>query len=344
MNKVFALTDQQKNVWNSEMFYSGTNINNIGGYLLINEKVDFKLLEQAANIYVKNNEVIRYNFSLKGTEPVQTLTEYSPFKLEIISVENMDSLMEITTELVSKPFKILNNNLYNFNLFTLPDGRGGIIPIFHHLIGDAWSLSLFISEFNDIYSKLSKGIDEFTAYPSYSEYIISSQEYENSSKYLKDKEFWDNIFGTLPELTYISPKKNISSSNSNRKICTFDKSFYDSIMVYCKEHKCSVYTFFMAIFSIYLAKVNNASSALLGTPVLNRSNFKEKNTSGMFVSTVPFKIDIDSNLNFIDFLGKVSLMQTSIFRHQKYPYLKLLHDIKKKYDISENLYDFEISY
>ena len=344
MNKVFALTDQQKNVWNSEMFYSGTNINNIGGYLLINEKVDFKLLEQAANIYVKNNEVIRYNFSLKGTEPVQTLTEYSPFKLEIISVENMDSLMEITTELVSKPFKILNNNLYNFNLFTLPDGRGGIIPIFHHLIGDAWSLSLFISEFIDIYSKLSKGIDEFTAYPSYSEYIISSQEYENSSKYLKDKEFWDNIFGTLPELTYISPKKNISSSNSNRKICTFDKSFYDSIMVYCKEHKCSVYTFFMAIFSIYLAKVNNASSALLGTPVLNRSNFKEKNTSGMFVSTVPFKIDIDSNLNFIDFLGKVSLMQTSIFRHQKYPYLKLLHDIKKKYDISENLYDFVLSY
>ena len=59
MNKIYALTDQQKNVWNSEMFYSGTNINNIGGYLLIKEKVDFKLLEKATNIYVKNNEAIR---------------------------------------------------------------------------------------------------------------------------------------------------------------------------------------------------------------------------------------------------------------------------------------------
>ncbi len=43
-----------------------------------------------------------------------------------------------------------------------------------------------------------------------------------------------------------------------------------------KENKCSIYTFFMAIFSIYLAKINSTKTAILGTPVLNRSNFTEK--------------------------------------------------------------------
>ena len=224
----------------------------------------------------------------------------------------------------------------------------GVITVFHHLIADAWSLSLFISEITDIYSKLlsinNSSFETFTPYPSYSTYIASCEEYEKSERYVKDKDFWTNDFKSFPELTYIYKGSQSTSSNASRKICSFDDVFYDTIRNFCKNHKCSIYTFFMAIFSIYLAKINNTSSAILGTPVLNRSNFKEKNTSGMFVSTVPFKINIDSNINFIDFLDQVSLKQTSIFRHQKYPYMKLLKNIKDKYSINENLYDFVLSY
>lgn len=344
MNKLFNLTDQQENVWNSEMFYSGTNINSIGGYILIKEKVDLKLLEKAANIYIEKNEITNYQFDLKDGNPIQYLQDYIPFKLKPVSLDSTYDLDKLTTKIVDEPFKIINSNLYKFKLFTLPDGTGGIIAVFHHLIADAWSLSLFISEFTDIYYNLLKGNNEFNSYPAYSEYISSCESYENSSRFTKDKNYWDSVFASNPTLTYISKKRDITSSNSSRTICSFEDSFYTKILEYCKDHKCSVYTFFMAIFSIYLAKINSASSAILGTPVLNRSNFKEKNTSGMFVSTVPFKIDIDSNISFEDFLSNVSLNQSAIFRHQKYPYLKLLSDIKSKYDISENLYDFVLSY
>lgn len=344
MNKFFNLTNQQKNVWNSEMFYSGTNINSIGGYLLIREKINLDLLEKTANIYVQNNEVIRYHFNLNDGNPVQTLQDYEPFKMKVISLKNLKELAKLTTEFVAKPFKVINSNLYKFLLFKLPDGTGGIIPVFHHLIADAWSLSLFISEFVDIYSNLLKGNNEFSPYPDYSEYIVSSKEYRESNKFTKDKEYWSSVFNCNPDLTYISNKREITNSNCNRKICSFEPEFYNKILEYCKNHKCSAYTFFMAVFSIYLAKINSSSSAMLGTPVLNRSNFREKNTSGMFVSTVPFKIDIDSSSDFNTFLNKVLLNQTSIFRHQKYPYSELLQDIKSKYNINENLYDFVLSY
>ena len=124
MEKFFRLTDQQENVWNSEMFYSGSNINTIGGYLFIKDKVDFSLLEKATNIYVMNNEVIRYHFDLKDGKPIQRLTEYTPFKLDLISVDSIDELNNVTTEVVSKPLKIFNSNLFKFILFRLNDGRG----------------------------------------------------------------------------------------------------------------------------------------------------------------------------------------------------------------------------
>ena len=368
MNKLLELSSQQKNIWNSEMFYSNTNINNIGGYLLINQPVSLDLLEKSANIYIKTNEALRLHFDLKNGEPIQFITDFSPLKLPKVSVESVQALKKLTTELVSKPFKVINSNLYSFTLFELPDGKGGIVPVFHHLISDAWSCGLFITRFINIYTELLKlstnsqssvlikssndlsflsnfkDIFAFENTPNYSDYITSCNEYKQSNRFIKDKEYWENTFDKSPELTYISRNKNANSSKSRRKVCSFDDALYDKILNFCKNNKCSIYTFFMAIFSIYLAKINSTSSAILGTPVLNRSNFKEKNTSGMFVSTVPFKIDLDFNINFKDFLDKVSLTQASIFRHQKYPYLELLENIKEKYNISENLYDFVLSY
>lgn len=368
MNKLLELSSQQKNIWNSEMFYSNTNINNIGGYLLINQPVSLDLLEKSANIYIKTNEALRLHFDLKNGEPIQFITDFSPLKLPKVSVESVQALKKLTTELVSKPFKVINSNLYSFTLFELPDGKGGIVPVFHHLISDAWSCGLFITRFINIYTELLKlstnsqssvlikssndlsflsnfkDIFAFENTPNYSDYIASCNEYKKSNRFIKDKEYWENTFDKSPELTYISHNKNAISSKSRRKVCSFDDALYDKILNFCKNNKCSIYTFFMAIFSIYLAKINSTSSAILGTPVLNRSNFKEKNTSGMFVSTVPFKIDLDFNINFKDFLDKVSLTQASIFRHQKYPYLELLENIKEKYNISENLYDFVLSY
>ena len=100
----------------------------------------------------------------------------------------------------------------------------------------------------------------------------------------------------------------------------------------------------MAIYSIYIAKLNSNHSPIIGTPVLNRSNYKEKDTSGMFISTVAFKTNFESDETFSDYLKDVALTQLSIFRHQKYPYDILLKDIKEKFDLSENLYDLVLSY
>ena len=131
----------------------------------------------------------------------------------------------------------------------------GVITVFHHLIADAWSLSLFISEITDIYSKLlsinNSSFETFTPYPSYSTYIASCEEYEKSERYVKDKDFWTNDFKSFPELTYIYKGSQSTSSNASRKICSFDDVFYDTIRKKKKNHKCSIYTFFMAIFLLF---------------------------------------------------------------------------------------------
>ena len=55
----------------------------------------------------------------------------------------------------------------------------------------------------------------------------------------------------------------------------------------------------MAVYAIYLSRVSNLKDFVIGTPILNRTNFKEKHTTGMFINTAPLRIKIDDNIDFI---------------------------------------------
>lgn len=343
---VYKLTNPQKNIWDTEMFFSNSNLNNIGGYVYIEEIVDFELLEKAINLYVKKNDALRLKIGVKDGEPYQYLEEFSPFKVNCISLNNFDEVTKLGKDMVSKPFCLTDSNLFLFTIFKLPNGFGGFNVVEHHLISDAWSMSLLINEIMSLYTSLinNREIDALE-FPSYIEYISSQEEYLNSARFKKDEEFWNSMFNSEPEISYISNKnKNELDTTAKRKAFQLSNKLYNRISAFCKDLNCSIYTFFMAIYSLYLSKINNTFNPIIGTPVLNRSGFKEKHTSGMFISTVPFKVSINSNDNFSQFLKDVANTQMSIFKHQKYPYDKLLQNIKKKYNLSENLYDFVLSY
>lgn len=346
MNDLLDLTVQQKNIWNTEMFYPHTDMYNIGGYIYIKEKVDFSLLEKAANTYVEKTDIARAHFIMENGVAKEYISEYIPFEIKINDFKDLSEVQSLTEDIVHTPFNIIDSDLFKFNMFRLPNGDGGIICLFHHLVGDAWSQGIFISEIMGIYaSYINSNFSYDTDFPSYLDFMASSKEYIDSPKFNKDKEYWDGVFSTSPELTYISYDKTSSSDvSAKREICPIDEDLFAKINAFCTDNKLSTYTFFMALFLIYLAKVNSSDSAIIGTPVLNRTNIKEKRTCGMFVSSVPFRMDIDFSSDFLSFIKNVAINQLSIFRHQKYPYLSVLDDVKKKYNINDNLFDFVLSY
>ena len=171
MEKLIPLTEQQKNILNTELFYRGTAINNIGGYVFIEENVDFKLLNQALNTYIKYTDSCRFHFISKESEVFQCVSDFSNIDFDIIDLKNKDEVDKKGVELLNTPFDVFGSNLFNFSLFRLPNGQGGFFLIFHHLISDAWTMSLLISRVMETYSSLLKNapVPYTEDFPTYSE-------------------------------------------------------------------------------------------------------------------------------------------------------------------------------
>lgn len=348
-SKVYNLTNPQKSIWFTEQFYKGTPIENITGCVIVLEKLNLKALQKAINLFVKTNDSFRLNFTMDGDKVLQYLSSFSEFEIENVMVNTDEDIKDIENEMSNTPFEVLNNLLFSFKTFTFPDGHGGFVITAHHLISDAWTAGLVVNEIMDYYEKIinSQIIDNQN--PSYLDYITSEQEYLNSEKFNKDKEFWNEIFKTIPEVATV-PSISVESSNSSlsckakRKQFIIPKETMTLINEFCKQNKASAFNFFMAILAIYLSRVSSLDDFTIGTPILNRGNFKEKQTTGMYISTIPFRISIDHKITFAEFLSNISADFSKIFRHQKYPYQYLLEDLRKKDSSIPNLYNILLSY
>jgi len=342
------LTNPQNSIWLTEKFFKGTSVNNICGYVYIKDEVNFDVLKKSINELVKTNDSMRFKFKEENDSCLQYENNYEEFDIETFEFSSESDIDKKALEMANIPFDFENSFLFKFILFKLPNNSGGFIVNVHHIIGDSWTLGLIAKEVTGIYSSLLNNTYEEKQFPSYINYINNEKEYINSEKYIKDKAYWDEVFKTVPELSSIpstKDNKNISHSceGAREKFIIPEKEI-SKIKEFCTNNKISIYNFFMAVYSLYLGMVSNLDDFVIGTPILNRTNFEQKHTMGMFISTAPLRINLDHDLSFIDFSKNIASNSMSLLRHQRYPYQAILEDLRKKDANIPNLYNVVLSY
>ena len=345
--KFYELTNSQKNIWNTEMFFKNTNVNNVSGASIIKENINIELLKAAINKLVELNDSFRIHLTLLDGKPVQFFTDYKPFDIEVIDVSSDEEFLNAKECLAQETFEILNSSLFKFKLAKFPNGYVAVMFNSHHIICDSWSSAIIIQEIVKIYHSILNNEPYVCDTYSYIDSINDEIKYEKSSRYEKDKAFWSDTLSNIPEPVTIphSYNKTITpSTKANRIAYNIDQDLMQKINKFCKDNSISNFAFFMSIYSLYIANVSNVTDLILGTPILNRTNFREKHTIGMFVTTIPFRIKFDILEKFTDFSVNNNINLVTTFRHQKYSYSDMMEDLRENNYNIPNLYNVAISY
>ena len=314
MNKqLFNLTCPQQSIMNMEQFYPNTSMNTISGVVTIHDKVDFSLLRKAIHLFVKNTNNIRYQFCLEQDSVKQYEKDYESFYIKHFKV-TAENKEEIYYSISSKCFPIYDSPLYYFATFeNMEDLTGGFFICVHHLISDAWSMGLLVSSVISIYSKLKNKENlsiDFNNSFDYSDFIKQDSTYLNSPRFKTDQEFWnnlfeENIFEDYDSYTTISHLDYEATRNEFK----LSKKMTSKITDFCTKFKVSPFTFMLFIMAIYESRIKQSNHIVLSTPILNRNGQKEKNTFGLFVNNILYKLDIDDSSSFCDAITNLSKTQ-----------------------------------
>jgi amino acid adenylation domain-containing protein/1-acyl-sn-glycerol-3-phosphate acyltransferase len=343
--KHYDLTSSQKNIADLQNFYRNTSISVICGAVIFKEKLDRERLIKAAQLLVRKHEALRLRYCTDGGKTVQYVSENSEAKIGFKEFSSRYEMRKYCEEQAHIPFDMDGSQMFRMTVFELPS-KSGIMLCACHLISDAWTYSILARDVYDIYDRLYNGENIDTKVCGFTEFISKDAEYTASEKYEIDRAYWSGKYSCEPSETPIRICRRINGgAAAKRYTSSFAAELSQAIDRCCCENKISVAALFETAAIIYLSKINGNSRAVtIGVPVLGRSNAKEKNTVGMFISVIPLTAEINENESAVALCRKTADIHREIYRHRRFPYVDILREIREKTGYSGRLFDVMVSF
>lgn len=341
------------------------------GSIVIPRKIDIEKLQDAANELYRINNALRTYFIEKDGKVYQDYKPFEKQKFEVLHFNSKEELDEYGKVYATIPLKldirvegketikadrdkpsaqlvknVIVHKIKMFftklrmgmlkrdecccetQIFELPDSVGFIFKI-HHIVSDAWAAMLMA---NQIMSILNG--DKIKAYD-YQEFVESEKKYYHSKRFERDREYMQSEFNKCPEQTWVWPE-SYTSLEASRKTIVLDKELTASINKFCEKSGITPFILFMTAASLYINRKTHRDIFYVGSVALNRSNHREKNTAGLFVTSIPILIELNMDDSFLETMNKIKEKSLRGFRHEK-------GAIKNK-DSKKMLYDMWISY
>lgn len=327
--KVYPLSHPQMRLWYNELIYPRTALNNIGGTVRIYGNIDMKALEQAIDKVIENHSGLRLRLIKKGSEVVQYVKEYEPRKLKLVdftdSKQPQEDFRNWCQKTAGEAFSLIDENLFEFFLFRLSENDCGYYIKLHHIIADGWSVNIITDMVSTIYECIlnGKSIDDLES-SDYLEFIKEEQDYLNSQRCIKNKNYWMERYRNLTEESFLPVSNDIQSK---RKVFYLSKERTDEINEYCKRNNYNLNLFFMSVYLLYIHKTDMRNEIIIGMPVFNRGGAKNKKVIGMYVNPVALRICIEKQESISEFIKRVNKAIKESIYNQKYPFDLLMQDL-----------------
>ena len=315
-----------------------SSLYNIPGGLLLEKYPDAKKIQACMQKLIDRHDILRTYFEVDNEVIVQKIKDKIDFKLEVdttpINVEDINSYFNNFVKpfdlssaplLRAKIVKIINSSKYKAML---------LIDV-HHIVCDGTSLSILTDELCKLYNDEKLPELNFT----FKDFAWTEHELLNSKDFEEAQNYWVSQFeNDIPvlEMPTNFPRPALQSFDGNKIYCHLDSNLTNKIENICKSLEITPYMFYLAVYFILLHNYTSQDDIVIGSPITGRYFAETSNLIGMFVNTLPIRMNINSNNSIKEFLEAIKYRCFNNYKYQSYPFEKLVNELNIKRDTSRN--------
>lgn len=324
LRHLFPLSLNQMNIWALERSVPGTSINNISATVRIQGRADFIRLQDAVRLVLKTDASLRTQITLQDGVPMQYHAPYADVTLQLLdfSDSNEDSFEHWAAISSRTPIFAQDAPLYRFAMCRIGEESAALLVQTHHIISDGWSQIMLCNRIGEAYLALLNGKSpDWEVFPDYRDYVSAESSYLNSKAYEDDRVFWQAALNEAGESAALkNDRSSVISHVGRRKSFRLSQQLNHAIYSFCREHRVAPFAVFYMAFAAYLKRSGGSDRFTIGVPVFNRATYRYKQTTGMFVSTLPFAGEISDEWSFNSFNEQFSRQWLDMLRHQRFPF------------------------
>ncbi len=296
--------------------------------------VDVPVLRRSLDELVRRHEALRTTIEVDPAtgDPVQRVHPAGPVRLEYVDVSGAPegTAERLRDEQTSVPFDLATGPLLRILLLRHSADRYTLLLTLHHIVVDAWSMSVLVTELARLYDGRRRG----TGSPpeparQYADYAVWQRDWLRGERLDGQLDYWRDRLAGLPTLALPTdhPRPAVLGSAGGQRDFRYPAELLSALNRLAREEKATLFMVLLAGFVTVLARYSGQLDIPVGTPVAGRRRPELENVIGFFVNTLVLRTDLAGRPSFREVVRRVRQTALGAFEHQDLPFERLVDEL-----------------
>ncbi len=239
------------------------------------------------------------------------------------------------------PFDLERAPLIRAKLLQFEAEEYVLIINMHHIISDAWSRSVFVSELAVLYEALIEGKSSpLSELPiQYADYVVWQRSWLRDKTLANHVDYWRKQLRDAPSVLQLPsdrPRPPVQSFQGAMYQSRIPRTLVSEIKRVSQAEGVTLFMYLLAAFQALLFRYSEQEQIIVGTDLANRTSVELEKLIGFFVNLLPICTNFSGNPTFREVLGRVREVTLGAYSHQDMPFEKLVEELSPDRTLSHN--------
>lgn len=342
---MLPLSYGQQRLWFLAQLDPDSGAYNMGETIWLRDAIDVAALQSAIDSLTTRHEILRTTFVEADGQPAAVIHPVLDPALTIVDLRGHAAAQTLAQEKIAaqteQPFDLSSGPLLRIMLITLEEQLHLLQFSMHHIIGDEWSLSIFVEELVASYRAYRAGrtpsLTPLTV--QYVDYATWQRAWLDAGESERQLAYWrDQLGGEQPllELPADNPRTGTTASRGAKLEFAIPPAMVIKMRELCRQHGVSLFMMLLTVFALWLYRHTRQQDIRVGIPIANRNRPETERMLGFFVNTQVWRIELDGQLSFADLLKRTKTVALGAQAHPDLPFDQLVDALGVERDLNRN--------
>jgi amino acid adenylation domain-containing protein len=335
----FPPSSDQARLWFLWRLEPSSSDYNLCRALRIRGLLDVPALRRALDAIAARHEVLRTSLPDHEGRPVQVVAPPRPVPLPVTEIRGEAAARAAIADDARRPFDLTRGPLFRARLLRAGPDDHVLVLVFHHVVVDAVSLTIFCGELSALYAAALHG-DAATLPPlaaRYADYAVEQASQAARARTEAHLDYWRRQLAGAPGLIDLPadhPRPAVQRGGGALAVGTLPAGTWDAVAALCSAERASPFMGLLAGYAALLSRLGAGTDVVIGAPVSGRVRAEHEGLIGYFANTLPLRIDLAGDPPFREIVRRTRRTVLEALAHQEVPFQRLVEAVAPERSVS----------
>ena len=335
----FPLSEGQKALWFLHQLDPESAAYNLVFSSKLTPAVDIQSMSEAFAMLFERHPMLDATFHIVEGEPLQRLQRGRTIDCREHDATAMSEgeIKRLIVKHAERPFDLENGPMVRLELFLTDEGSHLVLLSMHHIVADAWSVSLLMNDLIEGYFSIKAG-----GKPEYKPLEYRYHDYVNWQRDNlagafgeQASEYWRAQLDDAPQLLDLptdKPRPPVQTFNGGRLAFELDQDLATRVLDISSKSGATLYSTMLSAYNVLFHLYCGQDDIVVGSPMAGRNQGELGELIGYFINPVPLRSRIDDDPSFSELMERTGVGVNSAIEYQDYPLVRIVDDLNVSRD------------